>query len=303
MRRYIIIIALLMGITIEAGAVLKEKNLEETLTILRSELTKHYHEMTSQREEREEQTQEVFRNLTQTMKQSNQNALMLYSQQQEYLFDLTYACHQATEQYQRFQRQQLPFREFISNTSGEIARYDSLINSLQAMPTNIMGEQARTDRSVCLTLATVIKRTMEEDSQQMEDYIKYYNMTEQRLKHMNDYAQKRYYDIQTSIFVNGGDTYLDILRNIKEKWQNMKEVVTKKYTTDEATKHSDWNLYWIFGLFVAIAFYALVAIGLNLLVFKFMPKRFHTVEFLKKRSSIMWATTTITLAILMGLIQ
>ena len=303
MKKLIIIIALIMGMTSEAGAVLKEKNLDSTLVILRAELVKHYQELSDQRTEQRRQSQEVFRNLRETMKQSNQNALMLYSQQQEYLFDLTYACHQATEQYQRFQRQQLPFREFISNTSGEIARYDSLINSLQAMPTNIMGEQARTDRSVCLTLATVIKRTMEEDSQQMEDYIKYYNMTEQRLKHMNDYAQKRYYDIQTSIFVNGGDTYLDILRNIKEKWQNMKEVVTKKYTTDEATKHSDWNLYWIFGLFVAIAFYALVAIGLNLLVFKFMPKRFHTVEFLKKRSSIMWATTTITLAILLGLIQ
>ena len=303
MKKLIIILALIMGMTSEAGAVLKEKNLDSTLVILRAELVKHYQELSDQRTEQRRQSQEVFRNLRETMKQSNQNALMLYSQQQEYLFDLTYACHQATEQYQRFQRQQLPFREFISNTSGEIARYDSLINSLQAMPTNIMGEQARTDRSVCLTLATVIKRTMEEDSQQMEDYIKYYNMTEQRLKHMNDYAQKRYYDIQTSIFVNGGDTYLEILRNIKEKWQDMKEVVTKKYTTDEATKHSDWNLYWIFGLFVAIAFYALVAIGLNLLVFKFMPKRFHTVEFLKKRSSIMWATTTITLAILMGLIQ
>ena len=55
MKRYIIILALMLGITIEAGAVLKEKNLEETLTILRSELTKHYHELTSQREEREEQ--------------------------------------------------------------------------------------------------------------------------------------------------------------------------------------------------------------------------------------------------------
>ena len=292
-----------MGMVGEAGAVLKEKNLDSTLVILRAELAKHYQELNDQRNEQRRQRQEVFQNLTQTMKQSNQNALMLYSQQQEYLFDLTYACHQATEQYQRFQRQQLPFREFISNTSGEIARYDSLINSLQAMPTNIMGAQARTDRSVCLTLATVIKRTLEEDSQQMEDYIRYYNMTEQRLKHMNDYAQKRYYDIQTSIFVNGGDTYLEILRNVKQKWQDMKEVVTRKYTTDEATKHSDWNMYWIFGLFVAIAFYALVAIGINLLVFRFMPKRFHTTEFLKKRSSIMWATTTITLAILMGLIQ
>ena len=303
MKKILIIFALIMGMVGEAGAVLKEKNLDSTLVILRAELAKHYQELNDQRNEQRRQRQEVFQNLTQTMKQSNQNALMLYSQQQEYLFDLTYACHQATEQYQRFQRQQLPFREFISNTSGEIARYDSLINSLQAMPTNIMGAQARTDRSVCLTLATVIKRTLEEDSQQMEDYIRYYNMTEQRLKHMNDYAQKRYYDIQTSIFVNGGDTYLEILRNVKQKWQDMKEVVTRKYTTDEATKHSDWNMYWIFGLFVAIAFYALVAIGINLLVFRFMPKRFHTTEFLKKRSSIMWATTTITLAILMGLIQ
>ena len=292
-----------MGMVSEAGAVLKEKNLDSTLVILRAELTKHYQELSDQRKEQRRQSQEVFTNLRETMKQSNQNALMLYSQQQEYLFDLTYACHQATEQYQRFQRQQLPFREFINNTSGEIARYDSLVNSLLAMPTNIMGEQAKIDRSVCLTLATVIKRTLEEDSQQMEDYIKFYNMTEQRLKHMNDYAQKRYYDIQTSIFVNGGDTYFEILRNIKEKWQDMKEIVTRKYTTDETTKHSDWNLYWIFGLFVAIAFYALLAIGINLLVFKFMPRRFHTKEFLKKRSSIMWATTTITLALLMGIIQ
>ena len=303
MRRYIIIIALLMGITIEAGAVLKEKNLEETLTILRSELTKNYHEMTSQREEREEQTQEVFRNLTQTMKQSNQNALMLYSQKQEYLFDLTYACHQATEQYQRFQHQQMPFRDYLKKTDVEIARYDSLVNSLKAMPTNMLSDEAKTDRNVCLTLATSIMRTLQEDSQQMEDYIRYYDTTEQRLKNMNDYAQKRYYDIQTSIFVNGGDTYIDIVRHLKEKYHTMKEVMQKKYTTDKESQRSDWNVYWIFGLFLAIAFYALIAIVLNRLVYRYLPKRFHTEEFMKKRTSIMWATTAITLAIIMGIVN
>ena len=303
MRRYIIIIALLMGITIEAGAVLKEKNLEETLTILRSELTKHYHEMTSQREEREEQTQEVFRNLTQTMKQSNQNALMLYSQKQEYLFDLTYACHQATEQYQRFQHQQMPFRDYLKKTDVEIARYDSLVTSLKAMPTNMLSDEAKTDRNVCLTLATSIMRTLQEDSQQMEDYIRYYDTTEQRLKNMNDYAQKRYYDIQTSIFVNGGDTYIDIVRHLKEKYHTMKEVMQKKYTTDKESQRSDWNVYWIFGLFLAIAFYALIAIVLNRLVYRYLPKRFHTEEFMKKRTSIMWATTAITLAIIMGIVN
>ena len=303
MRRILFILLLFTGLSLDAGAVLKEKNLDSTLVILRSELTKYYQELASQRDLRKEQAEEVRRNLMETMKKSDQNALMLYSQKQEYLFDLTYACHQATEQYQQFQRQQLPFREFVNKTSGDIARYDSLINALKTMPTMQLSQQAKTDRSVCLTLATVIKRTLEDDSQQMVDYIHYYDMTEQRLKNMNDYAQKRYYDIQTSIFVNGGDTYFGILQNIGEKWQKMKEVVTKKYTIDEESQQSDWSVYWIIGLFVAIGFYSLVAGGLNLLAFRFMPRRLHTREFLKKRRNIMWATTTITLAILMGVLQ
>ena len=300
MKKLLIILALIMGMVSEAGAVLKEKNLDSTLIILRAELTKHYQEMNDERIEQKRQSQEVLKNLTQTMKQSNQNALMLYSQQQEFLFDLTYACHQATELYQEFQRRQAPFREYIENTAVEIARYDSLVTSLKSMPTDMLSDQARIDRSVCLTLATSVMRSLEDASQQMEDYIRYYDMTESRLKNMNDYAQKRYYDIQTSIFVNGGDTYVGILRHIKQKWQTMKEVVTRKYAVNKESQHSDWNIYWIVGLFVAIIFYAVVAIGLNLLVFRFMPRRLHTPEFLKKRSSIIWATTTITLALIMG---
>ena len=302
-KRFFIIFALLVGFALESAAVLKEKDLDQTLVILRNELTKHYNEMSRQQAENVDQSREIWQNLTKTMRQSNQNALMLYSQNQEYLFDLTYACHEATEQYQRFMKQQLPFREFISKTNGDIARYDSLIQSLQAMPVTMLSQQAKTDRNVCLTLATSIKRTLEEDAQQTEDYIHYYDITEQRLKNMNDYAQKRYYDIQTSIFVNGGDTYVGIIRNIGEKWEAMKEVVGRKYTTDEIDKKSQWNVVWIFGLFIAIFVYAMVAVGLNQLIFRFLlPKRFHTEEFMKKRSSIMWATTIITLAILMGFI-
>ena len=303
MKRFVMILCVLATLVTDAGAVLKERDLEQTLAILRAELTRHYQELRDQREGRREQRQQVYQNLTQTMQQANQNALMLYSQQQEYLFDLTYACHQATELYQEFQQRQLPFREYINTTAGEIARYDSLVTSLKTMPVNMLSDRARTDRSVSLTLATSIRRTLEEDSRQTSDYISYYDRTEQRLKNMNDYAQKRYYDIQTSIFVNGGDTYIDIVMHLKEKWRKMKEVVAGKYTTDRTTERSDWNVYYIFGLFAAIAFYALIAVGLNLLVFRFMPRRLHTTEFLKKRSSIMWATTTITLALLMGIIS
>ena len=303
MKRILTILSLITLIALEAGAVLKEKDLHETLGILRNELTKQYQEINSQHQERKAQNTEVFQNLSQTIRLSSQNALMLYSQNKDYLFDLTYACHQATEQYQNFQRQQTPFREYINSTAVEIARYDSLVNSLQMMSTSTLSAQAKTDRNVCLTLATSIKRSLEQDSEQMATYIRMYDSTESRLKHMNDYAQKRYLDIQTSIFVNGGDTYYGIASNFAQKWKDMKEVVAKKYTTDEESRRSDWNIFYIIGLFVSIAFYTLIAVGLNLLVFRLMPRRLHTREFLKKRSSIMWATTTITLALLMGLLR
>ena len=64
---------------------------------------------------------------------SNQNSLMLYSQRPEYVFDLTYACHEATKQFQEFSRHSLPLKRFIEKNDAEIARYDSLIGSLEKM--------------------------------------------------------------------------------------------------------------------------------------------------------------------------
>ena len=153
-RLLIFVCCLLM--TTEAGAVLKEKDLNQTLAILQTELEQYNTELSSRTAARKARNKQIIMELVSAMKRADQNALMLYSQQQDNVFDLTYACHEATEQYRQFHSHQLPFNVFLSRSDTEIARYDSLINSLQAMPTNIMGAQARTDRSVCLTLATVI---------------------------------------------------------------------------------------------------------------------------------------------------
>lgn len=96
MKRLITVILILLS-TLQIHAVLKEKDLANTLTILRTELTSYYHELTAQKDRRQEMENRIGKQLRSVMLQSNQNALMLYSQQQDYIFDLTYACHEATE--------------------------------------------------------------------------------------------------------------------------------------------------------------------------------------------------------------
>ena len=105
MKRILTIILTLL-VTISSQAVLKEKDLPHTLQILRTELTNYHRELTLQIEMNRKQSEGVRTQLMETMLRSNQNSLMLYSQKQDYVFDLTYACNEATAQYRQFQQQQ-----------------------------------------------------------------------------------------------------------------------------------------------------------------------------------------------------
>ena len=213
MKKIFATLLALLLITIGAQGVMKEKNLEQTLSVLRAELTAHHNDLTNKASARKEQTRNIIKELQETINHSNQNALMLYSQQQNCVFDLTYACHEATEQYLQFQQQQLPFKSFVTNIDIEIAKYDSLVVSLKNIRSSQLSQQARNDWTVCLTLATNVRNTLIENRRQVSDYISLYEMTEQRLKNLNDYATLRYNEIQLGIFKNGGENYFTTLRH------------------------------------------------------------------------------------------
>ena len=284
-------------------AVLKEKDLSNTLSVLRNELTSYYNDLSRQDEELKAHQTMVFNDLMSIMSKSQQNSLMLYSQKPDYIFDLTYACHEATEQYAQFQKNVLPFRSFIQRNDFEIARYDSLITNLSSMNTMMLDAKSKTDRNVCLTLAVNIRRNLHENSTQYADYIKYYQNTEDRLKHLNDYANQRYKDIQTSIFKNGGDNYFSVLRNLGQLSSSVKTSIEDKYMPIKKLK-SQWDVRVILTLFFIIFISALIATLINIVVVNLLQRRDLLYKPLQsKRICLIFTGATITLALLLGLLR
>ena len=299
--RMVAMAVMLVGLTLPAHAVLKEKNLDNTLTILRSELTSYHQDLEKQAGFMKDQQERVRKNLIEIFSRSNQNSLMLYSQKPDYIFDLTYACHEATEQYAEFQQNVLPFTSLLARTDAEIARYDSLIVNLSQMPTRTLSERAQIDRNVCLTLAVNIRHTLYDNSQQLNDYIRYYKMTEQRLRNLNNYANKRYNDIQASIFSNGGDNYFAILSNLGRWFKDTKLTVEDKYKSSGKMR-SQWDSRIIVFLFLIIFFYGVVSFVICLVAIRhLLPQRFRTPTFKAKRACIIMAASVIMLAVLLGL--
>ena len=151
-KRLFIILSLALLFVLPANAVLKEDSLANSLAVLRHELITYHVQQNELLNSSKAMSQEVFETMKDIMERSSQNAIMLYSQQTDNIFELTYACHEAKSQYEEFKKKTLPFKEFIARSNSEIARYDSLINSLSIMPTLYLTDRAKIDRNVCLTL-------------------------------------------------------------------------------------------------------------------------------------------------------
>ena len=123
-KRLYIIILLMVAFVLPSNAVLKEANLDTTLYMLRTELTNYHIDLEKQNQAAKAQQLAVIQELISIVKQADQNSIMLYSQRNGYIFDMTYACHEATEQFKKFKSKAVPFRQMIKKNNVEVARFD-----------------------------------------------------------------------------------------------------------------------------------------------------------------------------------
>lgn len=309
-KRLYIIILLMVAFVLPSNAVLKEANLDTTLYMLRTELTNYHIDLEKQNQAAKAQQLAVIQELISIVKQADQNSIMLYSQRNGYIFDMTYACHEATEQFKKFKTKAVPFRQMIKKNNVEVARFDSLINYLYGMNTMFLSEEAQVNRNVDLTLAVNIRRQLVEKQKQLQAYVQAYDRTDRKLQALNDYANRRYEDIQNSIFNNGGDNYLRILRNFSMNYKEAKTSVTEKYKPVPGMM-SQWDVRIIFILFGIIIFWGLISIFLNLFTIRIVITQLmkhgmfenRKESFMAKRPCLIMAMTVVTFAFILGIIR
>ena len=311
MRKKLFFITILLFIlTLPANAVLQEDSLKNSLQVLRHELIAQHLEQTKQLNKSRFITEQVTNQLKEIGEKSAQVSLMLYSQKTDNIFDLTYACQQATELWKDFQTKTRPFHDLITESNEEIARYDSLVNVLSTMYTFGLTQKMKTDRNVCLTLAVSIRRMLKERNDSYQEYIQYYNYSQHQLQALDAYAQKRYAEIQSGIFTNTGDSYFKVLKSVRFRLSQMNTTLSEKYTPNTVVV-SQWDVKWIITLFSMILIYGLIAIIINYLSIRFLVTRVmktnrfeqKSQSFLAKRTCIIMLASVITFSIVLIIIR
>ncbi len=325
MKKYIITSILIVFCIFPSNAVLKERNLPQTLSVLRSELGNTYNEQ-KQTLIRLNQMNEMQHNkMISIMQKSDQIGLMLYSQKQDYTFDLTYACHEATDQFRQFNENRMPYDKIMKRMNIEIAQYNGLISTLQQLPPSLvrlphlkmrpgekiqphqkgnipfmLDKRGQADRAACLNYAIVLRAQMITLRNTIIQDNENYDRVSSKLKELNDYAIKCYHNIQKNIFVNGDNSYFTILSKFSRTLRQVKRDVSDKYEDNNRQVHSEWRGNIVFGLIVFVVFYFILATIISNVVVRVLMRKvkaLQTVEFKKKKICLIIAVDALIFAL------
>ena len=302
--RKILTFVLLCALTLfQAHAVLKEKDLPQTLGVLRAELAQAYSEQQAIMAMFEKRNVEQHANLVRMMQNSNQIALMLYSQTSDFTFDMAYACQAATEQYRKLKERHMPYDKMIERLKSEIERYDALIQTLESLPPRMLpngelatvpdsmqkllprrvldtaknslyflDDQGLEDREACVEYATALRDNYMALLEKVELDQEHYEKVTKRVEKLNAYALTKYENIQKSIFVNGGNNYFQTIKRFRMNYMMAKKDVDDRYKPFKTA--SEWRGPVIIGISLFMLFYILLASLLSYVLMRWvLPKK------------------------------
>ena len=133
-RKLLISFVALLALALPALAVFTGPGLDATLSNLRRELYHDYLRIDETRERMESKYAVRHREMVNIVKKCNDLSLMLYSQKQDYTFDISYALERVTQEYNDFNKSRTPYDRIVSTLDVEINRYARLIESLRRLP-------------------------------------------------------------------------------------------------------------------------------------------------------------------------
>jgi len=133
-RKVFCFLVALLAIAVPALAVFTGMNLDATLSNLRRELSHDYQQISKTQEELKVYYEGQHQQMVKVAKNCNDLSLMLYSQKQDYTFDISYALEKVTQEYEDFNKNRTPYDRIVTKLSIEMNRYARLIESLRRLP-------------------------------------------------------------------------------------------------------------------------------------------------------------------------
>ena len=298
-KRLLVAILALIAL-IPAYAVLNEKDLGQTLSVLRYELQSAWKASAERANRTMERGRRQRNQLVAMMQRSNELSLMLYSQKQDYTFDMTYALNEVSRQYEEFASQKLPFDDIITRLDIDIDRYDRLVHTLKRLPpAQLMAYRDSTGQLVYMERDAwrhrrdslrkmrgerAAQRVMDTTGRTRPDTLDAIGQADR--DSCIFYAQKLLDACRTQkaqlvrdsthyrIFIEGQTAYGALLKNFPRYWQQATRDAIDKYSPNAiGAVSSQWRGPMVTGFSLFVLFWLVISVLVGVLLAQFLTRK------------------------------
>ena len=157
----------------------------------------------------------------------------------------------------------------------------------------VLNEKEKEIRNLCITYAMALRNNLIRIKNKISDDKEYYDEVKNKLKSLNNYALKKYEQLQNDIFRNGGSNYFAVLASLGRNSSRISTEMKDKYSElhrqgERYRTKSQWRGPIIYMTSVFILFYIFIAGLLSFVILKWcLPKRVrNNPTYIKKRPII-----------------
>lgn len=269
--RTIIVFFTAVASVLPSQAVLKEKNLQQTLRVLETELQSYYADVRQARRHDHELAEDISRQLAVFGEEADQISLMVYSQQEDFVFDISYACRQAWDLRVAFYDAHFPFDSIAQGQMLELQRYQRLTEKLDEL-----RQRADSTHMPDIERCYIFSRQIHDQLQLGQDHLLEqkiaYENVEQQILLLDSCASAHYNEVLEKVVYQPTTSVGCLLMHLPEHMVQLRNQVNAKYSFDNAVR-SQWDLKNILIIFSGVLLYALLALGLGLLLNRFFIRR------------------------------
>lgn len=208
-----------------SSAVLTGANMEQTLSMLNSELTAFSHSVDSISVLFAAERKRYMNNLKAIDDEAEQVALMFYSQRDSYLFGQAYSAEKASDVVERFDRMREPAEMWITQYDNNIVRCEKLLKTLEVMDLNSLSPKGR---RYVLNSKHTLQRTLNLLREKRELVVsdrQAFLVVGERMELLKRDIADSYRSIHTRIFLASDISYDKVLANFSEEWKHSKKSV------------------------------------------------------------------------------
>lgn len=218
-RHFLLTLLLALLPCLPARAVLTGANMEQTLSMLHSELTAFSHSVDSIVAVFSTQRERYLRNLQAINEEAEQVALMFYSQQDSYVFGQAYSAEKASDVLRRFDRLRAPADAWIVQYDKNIKGCEKLCLTLETLDKERLSAKSRADVQMSLQTLRGTLKLLRDKRQLIINDRKAFLEVAQRMDILKKDVATNYKSIHSRVFFASDRSYNEVLANFGQEWR------------------------------------------------------------------------------------